>query len=61
MGRKLIAYFKNVKHAAEKENGMDEGGETVYYNPQDHPWLEMPVEDSVDEEILYSLDEIRVW
>ena len=40
---------------------MSEGGETVYYDPQDHPWLEMPVEDSVDEEILYSLDEIRVW
>ncbi len=33
---------------------MNEGGETVYYDPQDHPWLEMPVEDSVNEEILYS-------
>ena len=40
---------------------MNEGRETVYYDTQDHPWLEMPVEDSVDEEILYSLDEIRVW
>ena len=40
---------------------MNEGGETAYYDPQDHPWLEMSVEDSVDEEILYSLDEIRVW
>ena len=39
---------------------MNEGEETVYYyDPQDHPWLEMPVEDSVDEEIRYSLDEIR--
>ena len=26
---------------------------------QENIWLEMPVEDSVDEEILYSLDEIR--
>ena len=40
---------------------MNEGGETFCYDPKDHPWLEMPVEDSVDGEILYSLDEIRVW
>ena len=39
---------------------MYEGGEAAYYDPQDHPWLEMPVEDSVDEEIRYSLDEIRM-
>ena len=37
--------------------------ETPIYNPQDHPWLEMPVHDSEDEDfevIRYSLDEIRV-
>ena len=30
------------------------------YQAQDHPWLEMPVEDSVAEEIRYSLDELRI-
>ena len=35
--------------------------EEIVYDPQDHPWLEMPMDDdSVDREILYSLDEIRV-
>ena len=38
---------------------MEERTEVVY-NPQDHPWLEMPMEDPVDEEIRYSLDELRV-
>ena len=38
---------------------MNENTETVY-DPQDHPWLEMPLDDSVAEEIRYSLDEIRV-
>ncbi len=33
--------------------------ETIYY-PQDHPWLQMPEEIGLSEEILYSLDEIRV-
>ena len=31
----------------------------VSYQPQDHPWVEMPFDASVDEEIRYSLDEIR--
>lgn len=30
------------------------------YRTQDHPWVEMPADDSVDEEIRYSLDEIRM-
>ena len=34
--------------------------ETQTYNPQDHPWVEMPADDTMDEEIRYSLDEIRV-
>ena len=39
--------------------------ETIYY-PQDHPWVEMMEKDGtaqeigLSEEILYSLDEIRV-
>ncbi len=36
--------------------------ETGYYDPQDHPWIEM-TDDSVDEDtmvIRYSLDEIRL-
>ena len=34
--------------------------ETPFYNPQDHPWLEMEQESELSEKILYSLDEIRV-
>ena len=43
--------------------------ETIIYYPQDHPWVEMTKESSQDatlqesglsEDILYSLDEIRV-
>ena len=43
--------------------------ETIVYYPQDHPWVEMSKEGSKDgaaqesglsEEILYSLDEIRM-
>ena len=34
--------------------------ETIVYNPQDHPWLEMEQDTDLSEEILYSLDEIRV-
>ena len=37
----------------------EERTEPVYI-AQDHPWVEMPSDDSVDEEIRYSLDEIRV-
>ena len=33
--------------------------ETIY-NVEDHPWLEMPVDDSLPEEIRCSLDENRV-
>ena len=36
--------------------------ETITYDPQDHPWVEM-TDDSADEEtmvIRYSLDEIRI-
>ena len=33
---------------------------TTEYVVQDHPWVEMPADDSVDEEIRYSLDEIRI-
>lgn len=32
----------------------------VIYRPQDHPWVEMPADDSVDKEIRYSLDELRI-
>ena len=32
----------------------------IEYVAQDHPWVEMPSDDSVDEEIRYSLDEIRI-
>ena len=38
---------------------MNENTEAPY-DPKDHPWIEMPSDDSVDEEIRYSLDEIRI-
>ena len=36
--------------------------ETINYDPQDHPWIEM-ADDSADPEMMvicYSLDEIRI-
>ena len=33
---------------------------TTEYVAQDHPWIEIPADDSVDKEIRYSLDEIRI-
>ena len=39
---------------------LKQDDETTEVNvPEDHPWLEMP-EDSIDEVIRFSLDEIRV-
>lgn len=38
---------------------MQQDEETVVYNQEDHPWLEMP-DDSLDEVVRYSLDEIRL-
>ena len=38
-----------------EENGRPD------YVPQDHPWIEMPMEDeSLDESLRFSLDEIRI-
>ena len=52
-----------VKTMLEGERTMPEDAgekkETIY-NAQDHPWLEMPFDDSLPEEIRCSLDEIRV-
>ncbi len=42
-----------------ERNEINEDLETIY-KPQDHPWLEMPADDSVTEEIRCSLDEIRI-
>lgn len=32
------------------------------FDPQDHPWIEMPTDDadSLDEAVRFSLDEIRI-
>ena len=30
------------------------------YEPKEHPWIEMPIDDTLDDTIRYSLDEIRV-
>lgn len=38
---------------------MNENTEASY-DPKDHPWIEMPADDSMSEEIRYSLDEIRI-
>lgn len=40
------------------ENETDQGLQG--YVPQDHPWIEMPTDDTLDDTIKYSLDEIRV-
>ncbi len=44
-----------------KEVTMPEETTTPAYDPQEHPWLEMQTEDdSLDEALRYSLDEIRI-
>lgn len=30
------------------------------YEPKEHPWIEMPTDDTLDDAIRFSLDEIRV-
>ena len=52
------ALFEVEKEIMMPEN-KEEQTATVYV-PQDHPWIEMPSDDPVDEEIRYSLDEIRI-
>ena len=39
---------------------MNENSEVIY-EPQDHPWLEMPASENMAEEIRYSLDELRLY
>ncbi len=40
---------------------MPEENREPEYIPQDHPWIEMPVDDnSLDETLRFSLDEIRI-
>lgn len=54
----VSALFEVEKEIMMPEN-KEEQSATVYV-PQDHPWIEMPSDDPVDEEIRYSLDEIRI-
>ena len=49
--------LKPVNFVCGRYNAMDS---EVVYQLQDHPWIEMVEDNSVDEEIRYSLDEIRV-
>lgn len=40
---------------------MSEGAGKPEFVPQDHPWIEMPRDnDSLDESVRFSLDEIRI-
>ena len=40
---------------------MEEDNERTEELPQDHSWIEMPTEDdSIDETLRFSLDEIRI-
>ena len=40
---------------------MPEDTATPEYDPKDHPWIEMPTDDdSLDEALRFSLDEIRI-
>ena len=44
-----------------KGSAMPEEPKTPEYDPKDHPWIEMPEdEDSLDEALRFSLDEIRI-
>ena len=52
----LIMNLKNDYSVEIQMNGEPE----VFYRPLDHPWVEMPTDDSVDKEIRYSLDELRI-
>lgn len=36
------------------------GQSQTEYEPKDHPWIEMPIDGTIDDTIRYSLDEIRV-
>ena len=40
---------------------MPEEQITPEYDPKEHPWIEMPADDdSLDEALRFSLDEIRI-
>ena len=54
--RPLITLRQGVEEMPEKREEQT----TPIYIAQDHPWVEMPSDDSVAEEIRYSLDEIRI-
>lgn len=44
-----------------KEIAMPEDTTKPEFDPQDHPWIEMPMDDdSLDEAVRFSLDEIRI-
>jgi len=40
---------------------MPEEPKTSEYDPKEHPWIEMPADDdSLDEALRFTLDEIRI-
>ena len=40
---------------------MPEDNAKPVFDPTDHPWIEMPMDnDSLDETVRFSLDEIRI-
>lgn len=40
---------------------MPEDNTKPVFDPTDHPWIEMPMDnDSLDETVRFSLDEIRI-
>ena len=44
-----------------KEPAVPEEPVNPEYTPQDHPWIEMPMDDELlDEALRFSLDEIRI-
>ena len=48
-----------AKQGEKMKEDTDDKNESTY-NKCDHPWLEMPFDESLPEEIRCSLDEIRV-
>ena len=54
-------FVPDIEKNGKKGQSMPEEPITPEYDPKDHPWIEMPAdEDSLDEALRFTLDEIRI-
>jgi hypothetical protein len=54
-------FVPDIEKNGKKGPSMPEEQITPEYDPKDHPWIEMPAdEDSLDEALRFTLDEIRI-